>query len=477
MPGDKELQTKLTMQDEATDKLNKFHKHVNTFAQDINKALKPISQYRSMFNKLSIVGVLTFGAMAKAAKETSAEVKYLDEMAVRLHTTLGALANKKYGNTVLAQTMAGNNVSIGRGQLAAVGEQISKVWHALGAGTLNALGGITKDNRARGILEELKSFQVKRLGRNTTSAEDEQLWQHANKMASMQLGGESKQRTGRSQEGMAASAEVLGRTDQYNLSSVGLQKKRFDEEVELYRIKGVEEMDLAKLRTSFENNLDRDRNIQFMKMQAEQLKAKGETYAAMDVDDQIALEEFKKRWGEDGEMVDAFKRGLGEIRAQKSIFVTTMRDVAGALTDSLATNMTSMKGFLQDFGNSAMSILKQVAAQYAVSSTLGQIWSPFNVSGLEFHDGGVIRAHSGLAVDEVPIIAQTGERVLSRKQNREYESGMRGGGQTVIIQQPIILKAWDLADIQKNTTQIEAIFAGAMRRQSRMVTEAMKRNG
>lgn len=33
----------------------------------------------------------------------------------------------------------------------------------------------------------------------------------------------------------------------------------------------------------------------------------------------------------------------------------------------------------------------------------------------EFHSGGMIRAHNGLAVDEVPIIAQTGEGVLSRR--------------------------------------------------------------
>lgn len=38
------------------------------------------------------------------------------------------------------------------------------------------------------------------------------------------------------------------------------------------------------------------------------------------------------------------------------------------------------------------------------------------ISATKFHDGGIIRAHNGLAIDEVPIIAQTGERVLSRRQ-------------------------------------------------------------
>jgi hypothetical protein len=48
-----------------------------------------------------------------------------------------------------------------------------------------------------------------------------------------------------------------------------------------------------------------------------------------------------------------------------------------------------------------------------------------------FHQGGVVYAHAGwprLRSDEVPIIAQTGERVLSRQQNRDYEAGKASGG-------------------------------------------------
>ena len=48
-------------------------------------------------------------------------------------------------------------------------------------------------------------------------------------------------------------------------------------------------------------------------------------------------------------------------------------------------------------------------------------------------------AHSGLVVtptgrlqrDEVPIIAQTGERILSRAQNRAFESSVLGSGVNV----------------------------------------------
>lgn len=467
MPGDKELRTKLTMQDEATEKLNRFKKNTNSFAKDMNKAFQPIQQYRAMFSKLAFVGSITFGVIAKATRDAADEVKYLDEMAVRLHTTLGSLAKEKYGNINLSNTLAGENVKIGRGQLAAIGDNIKKAWTSLGAGIMNMWGGVTKANRANTIYNDLFRAEEKRLGYgNVTTESALRLQEHAKKMASIQLGFESKQRSGVSNEGLAARVDVQNRIDQLSLGSVALQRKRFEEEIELYRQKGVKETDLAQLHAAFESNINRERNIQFMKMQAEQLKAKGETYAAMEMEDKMALEMFKKHWGDDGEMVEAFKKGLGEIRAQKTIFVQTMKDVAGALSDSLATNMTSMKGFLQDFGNSTATILKQVAAQWMITQTLGRMWSPFNLLGLKFHEGGVIRAHSGLAVDEVPIIAQTGERVLSRRQNREYESIMRGsgaGGNTVI--QPVItIRAFDATDILRNKDQIEAILVNSLQK-------------
>lgn len=79
------------------------------------------------------------------------------------------------------------------------------------------------------------------------------------------------------------------------------------------------------------------------------------------------------------------------------------------------------------------------------SGAIGAITSIFG-----FHQGGLIRAHGGwpgLAADEVPIIAQTGERVLSRRQNRAYEAGGGGGG-TVIHYAPVV-SALDARGVDK----------------------------
>lgn len=82
----------------------------------------------------------------------------------------------------------------------------------------------------------------------------------------------------------------------------------------------------------------------------------------------------------------------------------------------------------------------------------GGVLSMFHSGGLvqKYHTGGMItdimapvRAHTGMLIgdlkrDEVPIIAQTGERVLNRKETAAYEAGKNAARETTSVQQPII---------------------------------------
>jgi len=69
-----------------------------------------------------------------------------------------------------------------------------------------------------------------------------------------------------------------------------------------------------------------------------------------------------------------------------------------------------------------------------------------------------MRAANGMKLqsDEVPIIAQTGERVLSRGQNAAYERNNMGNGNPIGrgAQQPLIgpfiIRAWDAQDVYRN---------------------------
>ncbi len=74
---------------------------------------------------------------------------------------------------------------------------------------------------------------------------------------------------------------------------------------------------------------------------------------------------------------------------------------------------------LATFGaNSAPAISGITATTAALAVNAGILSSAIQTSlsvGQRFHDGGMVRAHDGLAVDEVPIIAQSGEGILSRR--------------------------------------------------------------
>lgn len=118
-----------------------------------------------------------------------------------------------------------------------------------------------------------------------------------------------------------------------------------------------------------------------------------------------------------------------------------MRRVVASIADS---GMGWLGGLLGGTG----SVANAVSSETAISGIAG------NLSGVSFfktkHRGGMIeeagfsrmaspsvfltapRFHSGgmpgLRPDEVPIIAQTGERVLNREQTRAYNAGLSAGG-------------------------------------------------
>ena len=84
------------------------------------------------------------------------------------------------------------------------------------------------------------------------------------------------------------------------------------------------------------------------------------------------------------------------------------------------------------------------------------------------HQGGLIRAHAGLAPDEVPIIAQTGEGILSRQgvralggpdNLRSLNRGEEGaaGGVTININQ--VIQAWDAQDVWRNRKALSNAIA------------------
>jgi hypothetical protein len=143
--------------------------------------------------------------------------------------------------------------------------------------------------------------------------------------------------------------------------------------------------------------------------------------------------------------------------------------------------LQSVKEVFADFGRAVLQMISNILAKLllmkmftAMAGPGGKIFgvavsSLFHQGGvIERNHGGFIRAHSGLAPDEVPIIAQTGEGVLSRKGMRSVggsdnlralNSGesISGGGVTINVNQ--VIQAWDAQDVWRNRKALSAAIA------------------
>ncbi|MDD5450201.1 MAG: hypothetical protein PHO42_06390 [Candidatus Omnitrophica bacterium] len=139
----------------------------------------------------------------------------------------------------------------------------------------------------------------------------------------------------------------------------------------------------------------------------------------------------------------------------------------------LTRQVTSAKEMFADFGRSILQILTQALAKLILFFTIGKaLESTLGFNMFKFHQGGIVRrAHTGmLASDEVPIIAQTGEGILSRRGmsalgRNNFDSlnrGERAGGGVNITIAPVI-QAWDSRDIYRNREQIIGIMNEAIR--------------
>lgn len=178
-------------------------------------------------------------------------------------------------------------------------------------------------------------------------------------------------------------------------------------------------------------------------------------------------------------------RSKQEVLNWASYAESIVRRLASSMESSLGNFfMNTLKGqvgaakqFFMDFGNAVLQTLTQVLAKLILMKTVGAAMSGFlGFNPFSFHSGGVVKkAHAGtFAQDEIPIVAQEGEGVLSRqgmgrlgkgnlqRLNRGEDIGGSGGGSAPVV----VIQAWDVQDIQRNSKAIEKVIGDAMRRNS-----------
>ncbi len=502
----KEIEIILTLRDEASKKVKSFRADIKEFNSATKDALQPLLLMRNTAMKVS----LAIGFIALAASKGIGflqryrkEIESLDVSAIKLGMTSEELSKKIYGF----------NIGTGLARLGGAGlrtvEEEVKGWRAaLGKFFTEYAGSTTLERRATPLYMTMMS------GISSISAEDQAFYmKRAREIAEAQLLVEDRIRREKSPEALAANIELTAKVKQ--LADGGLEYKKYllEQEVLLYGRAAADKELIAKYHAEAVERIEEDRTLTFSSLAAARLKTEGRTLEAMQIEQRNALVAFKRQYGADGEMVREYVRGqqamykaakmtqLG-IKNNAQIMQGGWNSLIGSMTSTFSNvfyntitgQIKSLKDVFNDFGKAVLKNLSDMIAQYMVAKAImgiGSIFSgwgtisggvggsvistgPQSIGGHSFtqawspyHRGGMVRAHSGLAVDEVPIIAQSGERILSRRQNRQYEDmvSSRGAERTNVTYNIYAIDAASfVAMCMRNPEGIHAVMQDAKRR-------------
>lgn len=91
-------------------------------------------------------------------------------------------------------------------------------------------------------------------------------------------------------------------------------------------------------------------------------------------------------------------------------------------SDAFKGQLDSAEDYFTEFGNAILDVLAEIFAKILLINTIGSIFPSmipfFHQGGMVYHSGGTVQpiyAHTGLSPDEIPIIAQSGEGIVSRR--------------------------------------------------------------
>jgi hypothetical protein len=175
----------------------------------------------------------------------------------------------------------------------------------------------------------------------------------------------------------------------------------------------------------------------------------------------IKIEEVAQKFDAIQSMAEGTARSLGAVF--KHFF-----------SDAFKGQIDDVRDYFAELGNMMLEVLAEVFAKMILVKTIGSIFPGmipfFHQGGMVYHSGGdvlPIRAHAGLAIDEVPIVAQTGEGVLSRRGMRALggsenlkslnEGKSAKGNVTINVNQ--VIQAWDAQDVWRNRKMLSNAIA------------------
>jgi len=179
------------------------------------------------------------------------------------------------------------------------------------------------------------------------------------------------------------------------------------------------------------------------------------------------------------------KEAKKQFNALHEFVKGTARNMESAFSNlffkAFTGELKNIKEVFEDFGRAMLQTISNILAKLIVIKMFTAMAGPGgNIFGVPlaqlFHKGGVVRerapvfikAHSGLSPDEVPIIAQKGEGVLSKEgmsalggsdNLRALNRGERLPRNSVTININQVIQAWSAEDVWRNRRMLSEAVA------------------
>lgn len=435
----------------------------NKTETSFKKVLSHAKSFITPFRQVGFILGATLGTAGAAIMNVSQNLDEMDDAASRLGVTTESLSKRLYGFNV-----ATDSVRAGIGQTKGLIQDLQAGMMMMGAGAASLMAsasaqiaawmtpGVTKDQ----VLEEMASKKVV------------------------------------TQETIKLEVQATEEIKKLSLSERKFKEYQLEQTIEAYRRAGMSEVKIAEYAKIQKIQLEVDKNNEINKNVAARLKVEGNVTEAFRIEQNLQLSNYVKVWGQEGDVMQTFRKlqaaqlrdaritGMGIKQAMDDMANGLEDTFQGVFQDGFNGNLKKASDYFRQFTQSMVNAWAGAMARMAANMVMfgnaqGTGTSVFGglgnfLGGLfsggktgagagaapakTYHDGGMVRrAHSGLGVGEVPIIAQTGEGILSRRgmtnlANLNRGRGIGGGGVTINIT-PVI-QAWDAADVYRNRKQL-----------------------
>ena len=413
MPTNKEIEVILTLKDEASKKVQSFRSNVKEFSKETKNSLAPILQLRRAWMYGGIAIGATIGTIIKGIQEVEKlriEINALDVSAIKLGVSTEALSKRMYGFNI-----ATLNARLGTAEAHAVVKNTAGFWKGLTTTGANMWGSLAKYWRAYNLY--LDSEEEAGVNPNVKQLS----WKESLKLSEKQKKSEEQKRLESSKEVIAIEEGLTDKIKQLNLSTYEYKKQLLQQEVDIFRVRGVTEERIAAYQAAQQKIL----------LQSQYGFARWSDF----VDDS-----FRQYIGSWKTMFSSFFEDAfnGELKKGTDYFLAFGRNLNKIFANAISEMIMRWALFGEGIGGSGIGQWVGLAGKVAglfggfsgtitggVGGTNTGMQTAAGINGgnpfptwSPYHTGGLVRpvyAHRGLAPDEIPIIARRNEGVLTEE--------------------------------------------------------------